>query len=147
MSGSDPSSIARIDWGERTLRVERAWNLGRVKATKTYEERTVDLTPELVQALALHMNWLKAESLKRGWGEPEWLFPNDEGKPHDEARVRKVFKHALTKAKLPAFRLQYVQELDNIARFLVEPEALPRVHSDPTRNHRVTAGAQVAAEH
>jgi integrase len=39
-----------IDWGERTVRVERAWNLGRVKSTKTYEERTVDLTPELVEA-------------------------------------------------------------------------------------------------
>ena len=94
-----------IDWGERTLRVERAWNLGRVKSTKTYEERTVDLTPELVRALAQHMTWLKAEALRQGWGEPEWLFPNDEGKPHDEARVRKVFKRALGKAKLPAFRL------------------------------------------
>lgn len=44
-----------IDWGERTLRVERAWNLGRVKPPKTYEERTVDLTPDLVRALAQHM--------------------------------------------------------------------------------------------
>ena len=34
-----------IDWTERTVRVERAWNLERVKPTKTYEERTVDLTP------------------------------------------------------------------------------------------------------
>src|SRR4029450_5906820 len=33
------------------------------------------------------------------------LFPNDEGNQHDEARVRKVFKRALGKAKLPAFRL------------------------------------------
>jgi len=93
-----------IDWGERTLRIERAWNLGRVKATKTYEERTVDLTPDLVRALAEHMTWLKAEALRRGWGEPEWLFPIDEGHPHDEARVRKVFKRALAKAKLPTFR-------------------------------------------
>jgi integrase len=38
-----------IDWGARAIRVERAWNLGRVRATKTYEERTVDLTP-LVRA-------------------------------------------------------------------------------------------------
>jgi len=43
--------------------------------------------------------------LREGWGDPEWLFPNEEGKPHDEARVRKVFKRALGKAKLPAFRL------------------------------------------
>ena len=94
-----------IDWGERTVRVERAWNLGRVKPTKTYEDRTVDLTPDLVEALARHMTWLKTEALRQGWGEPEWLFPNEEGKPHDEARVRKVFKRALGKAKLPTFRL------------------------------------------
>ena len=94
-----------IDWSERSVRVERAWNLGRVKPTTTYEERTVDLTPELVQALAQYMTRLKAEALRQGWGEPEWLFPNEGGKPHDEARVRKVFKRALGKAKLPAFRL------------------------------------------
>jgi integrase len=94
-----------IDWRERTVRVGRAWNLGRVKPTKTYEERTVDLTPELVRALAQHMTWLKAEALRRGWGEPEWLFPNEDGTPHDEAKVRKKFKRALSKAKLPAFRL------------------------------------------
>src|SRR5262249_49516322 len=52
---------------------------GRVKATKTYEERTVDVTPELVRALAQHMTWLKAEGLRRGWGEPDGLFPKDEG--------------------------------------------------------------------
>jgi integrase len=94
-----------IDWGERTVRVERPWNRGRVKATKTYEERTVDLSPELVRALARHMTWLKAEILRRGRSEPEWLFPNDDGRPHDEARVRRVFKRALGTAKLPAFRL------------------------------------------
>ena len=65
----------------------------------------MDLTPELVEALARHMTWLKTEALRQGWGEPEWLFPNEEGKPHDEARVRKVFKRALGKAKLPTFRL------------------------------------------
>ncbi len=51
------------------------------------------------------MTWLKAEALRQGWGEPEWRFANEEGEPHDEARVRKVFKRALGKAKLPTFRL------------------------------------------
>jgi integrase len=94
-----------IDWRGRTLRVERAWNLGREKPTKTYEERMVDLTPEVVQALEHHLRWLKEGALRRGWGEPTWLFPNDEGNPHDESRVRKAFKRALKRAKLPAFRL------------------------------------------
>jgi len=65
----------------------------------------VDLTPEVVHALERHLRWLKEEALRRGWGESQWLFPNDEGNPHDESRVRKAFKRALKSAKLPAFRL------------------------------------------
>jgi hypothetical protein len=87
------------------VRVERAWNHGRVKPTKTYEERVVDLTPELVAVLQAHVAWLRAETLRRGGGEAQWLFPNEEGRPADESRVRKVFKRALTTARLPAFRL------------------------------------------
>ena len=94
-----------LDACERTLRVERAWSLGRLKPTKTYEERTVDLTPELAAALQRHLTWLKTESLRRGRGEPEWLFPNEDGHPMDESRVRKIFKQALKRAKLPEFRV------------------------------------------
>ena len=94
-----------IDWNGRSIRVERAWNLGREKPTKTYEERTVDLTPETIHTVERHLRWLKEEALRRGWGEPAWLFLNDEGNPHDESRVRKAFKRALKRAKLPAYRL------------------------------------------
>ena len=94
-----------LDLRERTVRVERAWNLGRIKPTKTYEERVVDLTPELVATLQRHLAWVKSEGLRLGRGEPEWLFPNDEGNPMDESRVRKVFKRALKAAALPEFRL------------------------------------------
>ncbi len=87
------------------MRVERAWSLGRLKSTKTYEERTVDLSPDVLGRLERHLVWLKAETLKRGWGEPEWLFPNEEGKPLDESRTRKVFRRGLRRAKLPSFRL------------------------------------------
>ena len=45
------------------------------------------------------------EGLRTGRGEPEWLFPNDDGHPMDESRVRKVFKQALKRAKLPEFRV------------------------------------------
>jgi len=34
-----------------------------------------------------------------------WTFPNDDGHPMDESRVRKVFKQALKRAQLPEFRL------------------------------------------
>src|SRR5437867_6325094 len=37
-------------------------------------------------------------------GDPEWLFPNEDGKPADESRVRKIFKRALRTARLPEFR-------------------------------------------
>ena len=94
-----------LDLRERTLRVERAWSLGGLKATKTYEDRSIDLTPDLARLLQRHTVWLKAETLRRGWGEAAWLFPNEEGNPLDESRVRKTFKRALGHAKLPGFRV------------------------------------------
>jgi hypothetical protein len=56
---------------QRTLRVERSWNLQRFKPTKTYEERTIDLSPDLLRALERHLVSVKAEALRSGWGEPE----------------------------------------------------------------------------
>ena len=94
-----------LDFGARTLRVERAVSLGRLKPTKTYEERAVDVSPDLLRTIQQHLTWLKGEALKRGTGEPEWLFPNEDGKLMDESRVRKAFKRALKNAKLPEFRV------------------------------------------
>jgi integrase len=67
------------------------------KRAKGYAKNTV--------WLMRHVAWLKAEALRCGWGEPEWLFPNDEGRPHEESRVRKFHKRGLKDAKLPSFRL------------------------------------------
>jgi hypothetical protein len=44
--------------------------------------------------------WLKAEAFRRGWGEPEWLFPNEVGRPMDEAKVSRVFRLVLERAGL-----------------------------------------------
>jgi integrase len=109
-AGLRPSEAFALQLGDvdargRTLRVERAWALGRLKATKTYEERTVDLTADLVRVLERHLAWVKAETLRHGWRDMEWLFPNDDGHPLDESRARKAFKQALKRAGLPAFRL------------------------------------------
>jgi len=65
-----------IDFKAGTLAVERAVNLGRLKSTKTHEQRTVDLSPDLARTLQRHLRWLKEEALRRGWGEPAWLLPN-----------------------------------------------------------------------
>jgi len=95
-----------IDFRDKTLRVERALEKDRtVRPTKTYETRIVDLTPELAAALKRYLAWLKEQALRHGWGEPEWLFPNEAGRPLDEAGVRKVFKQTLERAGLPGFRL------------------------------------------
>jgi integrase len=51
--------LGDLDVRAHTLRVERAWVLGRLKATKTYEERTVDLTPDLVRSLERHVAWVR----------------------------------------------------------------------------------------
>jgi len=85
--------------------VERAWSPGGLKATKTYEDRSVDLTPDLARLLQRHVAWLKAERLRRGWGEPAWLFPNEEGKPLDESRVRKAFQTRARPRQAPRFRV------------------------------------------
>jgi integrase len=69
------------------------------------EERLVDLTPELARVLQHHLTWLKAEGLRRGRGEPEWLFPNEAGHPFDVKKVATVFHRYRKRAGLPHFRL------------------------------------------
>ncbi len=67
--------------------------------------RTVDLTPALVAILRRHLIVLSVEALRRGWGEPARLFPNEAGSVFDEGKVAKVFRRGLRRAKLPGFRL------------------------------------------
>ena len=44
----------------------------------------------------------KSETLRREWSEmPPWIFCNENGKPLDPSRVRKVFQRALKGAGLP----------------------------------------------
>jgi integrase len=94
-----------LDFREQTISVERAVSYGRIKSTKTYERRTVDLSPELVRTLHRYLAWLKEEALRCSWGEPELLFPNDHGRVQDKWVAGKAFRRMLKKAKLPAFRL------------------------------------------
>jgi integrase len=94
-----------LNFREGTVRVERAWSRGSLKATKTSEARVVDLTPDLARALQRHLAWLKAEALRHGWGEPEWLFPNKAGQPFDKANAERAFHRIRKRAGLPHFRL------------------------------------------
>lgn len=44
-------------------------------------------------------------SMKKGWGEPEWLFPSKTNTHLHHNHVAKRFKKALKDAKLPGFRV------------------------------------------
>ena len=103
-----------LDLRGHALRVERAWSYGRLKATKTSEDRVVDLTPELARALQRHLVWLKTEALRRGWGEPEWLFPNQAGRPLDIKKVESVFHRIRKRAGLPHFRLYDLRQTSTV---------------------------------
>jgi integrase len=97
--------LGDVDFQAQTLQVERAVNLGRIKPTKTYDCRTVDLTPDLLRELHRHVLRLKEEALRRGWGEPVWLFPNDANNPYDKWKAGDAFRRTLKRAGIPHFRL------------------------------------------
>jgi integrase len=71
----------------------------------TCAERLIDLSPGLAAGLPRHLRWLKEESLRRGWGKPEWLLPNEAGHPLDIKKVATVFHRYRKRAGLPHFRL------------------------------------------
>jgi integrase len=95
-----------VDFKNLTVRVERsATDDGAVKDTKTHETRTVDLTPDLAAALKRHVTWLRAEALRAGTGEPEWLFPRADRALMDKNHAAAIFRRLLKHAGLPHYRV------------------------------------------
>jgi integrase len=95
-----------LDFRSLSVRVERAvTDEGRVKGTKTYETRIVEMTPDLAKTLKRHLTWLKAESLRTGRGEPEWLFPTEDGTLMDKDHLGGVFRRLLKRAGLSHHRV------------------------------------------
>ena len=68
---------------------------------KTHEARTVDLTPHLTATLKRRLTWLRAEALRNGSGEPEWLFPRADGTLMNKDYAAGVFRRILKRAGLP----------------------------------------------
>ena len=98
--------LGDIDLGSKTLRIERANSLGRIKSTKTHERREVDLSDGLVLLLADYRDFFKAEAMASHQPEPHWLFPGRAGGlalESDERWHRDLFKQVLRAATLPAF--------------------------------------------
>lgn len=52
-----------------------------------------------------HLTWLKAEALRTGSREPEWLFQKDDGTPMNKDHAAAVFRRNLKQAGLPHYRL------------------------------------------
>ena len=98
--------IDDLDLRARTVRVERALELStrKIKGTKTAVTRDVDLSPELVACVGDHVAATRERAMKKGWGDPEWLFPSRTNTLLDHNHVAKAFKRALKKAGLPVFR-------------------------------------------
>ena len=65
----------------------------------------MDLTPDLAAALKRHATWLRAEALRTGTGEPEWLFPKVDGTLMDKNHAAAVFRRLLKRAGLPHYRV------------------------------------------
>jgi len=95
-----------LDLRSRTVRIKQAVSLGRIKPTKTEQERYVDLSGALIGTLKEYVEFVKAEGVAAGLTEPYLLFPGRDGglvTEADERWHRDLFKQVLSGAKLPAF--------------------------------------------
>jgi integrase len=111
-AGPRPGEACGVQWSDLdvvglTLRVERSvTDGGRIKETKTGEDREVDLTPRLVTVLSSLQAELEAEALLAGRrGISQWVFATRAGTPPRPHRVAKTFQKVLLAAGLPHFRL------------------------------------------
>ncbi len=119
--------------GSQTLRVDRAaTGDGQVKETKTHETRTVDLTPDVVATLKRHLTWLRAEALRLGTGEPEWLFPRADDTLVNKNYAAGVFRRILKRAGLPHYR---VYDLRHTFASLLLAESAPITYVSAQLGH------------
>jgi integrase len=126
-----------IDFRNQSLRVDRsATDDGQVKDTKTHETRTVDLTPDLAATLKRHLTWLRAEALREGTGEPDWLFPRSDGTLMNKDYAAGVFRRILKRAGLPHYR---VYDLRHTFASLLLAEGAPITYVSAQLGHSSSA--------
>lgn len=92
-----------IDFTKHTIMVRRTMPIHRhVGSPKTLSsKRTVDMSPQLAEALRLMIKKRRAEYLAAGKAEiPEWLFCNSAGNPLDYSRFAKRWNHIQMVAKV-----------------------------------------------
>jgi integrase len=93
-----------VDFRRRVIEVRRScgWRR-RVELPKNGRIRRVDMSPQLAEALAQHLESVELEAAVRGWDEEArvWLFPNRNGRPYDRRNFeRTIWKPLLRKAGL-----------------------------------------------
>jgi integrase len=106
-AGLRPGEACAVKWSDfdalgKIVRIERAaTDTGRVKDTKTGEDREVDLSPRLVAALNDLQAKLEADALAAGRNDiSPWVFGTRAGKPPRPHRVAKTFHKVLSAAGL-----------------------------------------------
>lgn len=83
--------VSDIDLERSRLRIERALDEdGTVKATKTHEQRWVDLNRWIKDRLKIHVTWLKAEAIA-AVKSVEWLLPSEAWTLLNERNARRAF--------------------------------------------------------
>ena len=99
-----------VDLAKEIIHIERSvTETGHIKATKTYEERDVDISgdPRLVALLRQYVPWLQDTAVRQGW-ENSPLFPSISGTFLDAANVRRDMKALLKSVpELPNDRTPY----------------------------------------
>jgi integrase len=94
-AGVLPGKACGLQWTDfdatnRTLRIERSVeDSGRVKAAKTDQSRTVDVSPRLVSALGAFQASLEADAMLEGKrdGISPWVFTTEAGAPPRPHRI------------------------------------------------------------
>jgi integrase len=109
-AGLCPGEALALRWQDfdpngRTLAIERAVSLGEVGPTKTDENRMVDMTPRLTDALTRLQTEIETESLLTAKDPSPRIFPSAADSPMDPSAVAKIFWSILRVAGLPRFRL------------------------------------------
>ncbi|HEY1244510.1 MAG TPA: tyrosine-type recombinase/integrase [Hyphomicrobiaceae bacterium] len=91
-----------IDWAAGTARLWQQWTGRRLRPLKTYEARTVDLTPGVLERLEAYVATLPPRLRAAGW-----LFAgtNNPSLPRNGSMPRKTFMALQREAGLSGFRL------------------------------------------
>jgi integrase len=98
-----------VDLNSRFLCVLRNLVRGVLTTPKSHQQRRVDVSQELTDALVAWGRRERARWLKKGGPLPVWVFAARDGAALDEANVRHVFYRILDKAEIRRIRFHDIR--------------------------------------